>query len=66
MTDYVLDRRGLCLQSSCSMTLPCKRCHMMQYTNEINMRVLEIHSGDIFKTDREYKPVSLLKIPNNI
>jgi hypothetical protein len=39
---------------------------MMQYTKEINMRVPEIHSGDIFKTDREYKPVSLLKIPNNI
>ena len=34
MTDYVIDRRGLCFISGCSMTLPCKRYTMisMQYT----------------------------------
>jgi hypothetical protein len=28
MTDYVIDRRGLCFISGCSMTLPCKRYTM--------------------------------------
>jgi len=42
MTDYVIDRRGLCLKIGFSMTLPCKRCPMMQYRKYKNMRVLEI------------------------
>jgi len=42
MTNYVIDRRGLCLEIGCSMTLPCEICPMMQYRKYRNMRVLEI------------------------
>ena len=40
--DLLCHRRGLFLEIGCSMTLPCKRCPVMQYRKYRTMRGLEV------------------------
>jgi hypothetical protein len=55
MTDYVIDRRGLCLQSGCSMTLPCKRCIIMFMHNDKHaMHKINKHSCQL--RNNSWKP----------